>query len=148
LRVIGRELRSREALTQATRLLTRRDLSVRGLSAELERRGVAPSARRQTVARLVSAGAVDDKRSASRRAEILAARGAGDLLIRADLEARGYAAEVVAEAVDALAPEDERARTIVAKRGAGPGTARYLARKGFGEDVVEAALDGSVAQTG
>ena len=148
LRVIRRELRSHEALAQASRLLTRRDLSERGLSAELERRGVAPSARRQTVSRLIAAGAVDDKRSANRRAEVLAARGGGDLLIRADLKARGYSAEIVDDAVEGLPSERERARVVVAQRGAGPAAARYLARKGFAEDVIEAALSGSVAPTG
>ena len=109
---------------------------------------MAPAARRETVSRLREAGAVDDIRSARRRAEVLAARGAGDLLIRADLEPRGFAPEVVAEALEALAPEDERARKIVAARGATPATARYLARKGFAENAVEAALGGSVAQNG
>jgi SOS response regulatory protein OraA/RecX len=148
LRVIRRELRSHDALAQASKLLTRRDLSERGLGVELDRRGVAPSARRQTVSRLVAAGAVDDKRSASRRAEVLAARGGGDFLIRADLEARGYSADVVDDAVEALPSERERARAVVTRRGTGPATARYLARKGFGEGAVEAALGGSVAPTG
>jgi SOS response regulatory protein OraA/RecX len=147
-RAVRRELRSREALAQASRLLARRDLSARSLSAELERRRVAPAARRETLSRLRDAGAVDDARSARRRAEVLAARGAGDFLIRADLESRGFHPEVVVQALEALASEDERARKLVAVRGATPATARYLARKGFGEDAVEAALGGSVAQNG
>jgi SOS response regulatory protein OraA/RecX len=148
LRTMRRELRSREALAQASRLLARRDLSVRGLSAELERRRVAPAARRETVSRLLDAGAVDEPRSARRRAELLAARGAGDLLVRHDLESRGFPAEVVEQALEGLPDEDERARRIVSVRGASPATARYLARKGFAEDVIESALSGSVAPSG
>jgi SOS response regulatory protein OraA/RecX len=147
-RTLRRELRSREALAQASRLLARRDLSVRGLSAELEQRRVAPAARRETVSRLREAGAVDDQRSARRRAELLAARGAGDLLVRHDLDARGFSREVVDQAIEHLPGEAERARRIVGARGASPATARYLARKGFAEDAVEAALSGSVAPGG
>jgi SOS response regulatory protein OraA/RecX len=148
LRRLRRELRSREALAQAARVLARRDLSERGLDAELERRRVPPAARRETVERLLAAGAVDDARSANRRAETLAARGAGNLLIRSDLESRGFSRDVTEAAVEALPAENERARKLVAKRGAGPATARYLARKGFDDDAVEAALGGSVAHGG
>jgi SOS response regulatory protein OraA/RecX len=144
-RTLRRELRSREALARASRLLARRDLSTRGLAAELERRHVAPAARRETISRLRDAGAVDDARSAKRRAEVLAARGAGNRLIEADLEARGFPREAADAAIEDLAPESDRARKVVAKRGSGGATARYLARKGFDEDAVEAALGGSVA---
>lgn len=146
LRVLRRELRSREALMKASRLLARRDLSERGLREELARRRVAPSASTETVARLVDAGAVDDQRLAHRRAELLAARCSGDALIRADLEGRGLDGEVVQTAVEALEPEAERVRKVVAARGAGPQTARYLARRGFAEEAVEAALGSVVAE--
>jgi SOS response regulatory protein OraA/RecX len=145
LRLLRRELRSRDAQAKAARLLARRDLSERGLRDELERRKVPPSARHETVSRLVEAGAVDDSRLAYRRAELMAARGSGDALIRADLEARGVDAELVDAAVEALPPETARAGKVVATRGASPQTARYLARRGFGEDAVETALAGVVA---
>jgi regulatory protein len=148
LRLLRRELRSREALAKAARLLARRDLSERGLRDELARRRVPPSARHETVARLVEAGAVDDERLARRRAEILAARGSGDALIRADLEARGVEPERVEAAVEGLAPESARARKIVSVRGSGPQTARFLARRGFDEDAVETALARFVAEDG
>ena len=54
-------------------------------------------------------------------------------------------AELREQAVVALPAEKARALAIVARRGAGTKTARYLAAKGFGEDSVEAALAGSVA---
>jgi SOS response regulatory protein OraA/RecX len=94
----------------------------------------------------VRAGAVDDGRLARGRAELLARRGAGDLLIRHDLESRGIGAEPVAAALAALDPEPVRAERIVATRGRGPRTARYLARKGFSEDSIEAACDEPIAE--
>ena len=148
LRLLRRELRSREALAKAARLLARRDLSERGLRDELALRRVPPSARHETISRLVEAGAVDDERLARRRAEILAARGSGDALIRADLEARGVEPELVEAAVEGLAPESARAGKIVSARGSGPQTARLLARRGFAEDAVETALARFVAEDG
>ena len=148
LRIVRRELRSREALSKAARLLARRDLSEQGLGDELERRRIAPAARRETISRLLAAGAVDDERLATHRAELLAARGGGDALIRADLEARGLDPRLVDRALAGLDHEDERARRIISARGASPATARYLARKGFGEDAVETAFGGYVAESG
>ena len=46
----------------------------------------------------------------------------------------------------ALAPEAERAAGIVASLGASPKTAARLARKGFGEEAVEAAVGGFAAE--
>ena len=44
--------------------------------------------------------------------------------------------------------QDQRARRIISARGEGPATARYLIRKGFGEDAVETAFGGYVAESG
>lgn len=148
LRVLRRELRSKEALGKASRLLARRDLSEQRLREELARRRVAPAARRETISRLVDAGAVDDQRLARRRADVLAARGAGDALIRADLEAKGVDPEFVEDALGALDPEADRARRIIALRGPGPATARYLARKGFDADSMDAAHGYPIAEEG
>ena len=148
LRVLRRELRSGEALRKASRLLARRDLSEQGLRDELARRRVAPAARRETILRLVEAGAVDDERLAMRRAEVLASRGAGNAFIRADLEAKGLDRRLVDHALAALEPEAERARRITEARGMGPATARFLARRGFDGDCIEAALDYPVAEEG
>jgi SOS response regulatory protein OraA/RecX len=92
------------------------------------------------VARLADAGLVDDARLAAARAETLAARGQGDAAIRWDLERRGIAPDEVEAAVARLEPERERAFRIVAERGSGPATARFLARRGFDEDAVDGAL--------
>lgn len=96
--------------------------------------------RAETVARLQELGYVDDARFAHARAEALAARGAGNLLIADDLERHGVSGALAAAAIVELEPERARAVVIVGKRGRGPKTARYLASKGFAEDVVEAAV--------
>ena len=86
---------------------------------------------------LTRAGLVDDERFARGRAAALAARGWGDAAIRADLEARGVAGELVEDAVSALDPEPERAARVAERRGGGARTARYLAARGFDPDSFE-----------
>jgi SOS response regulatory protein OraA/RecX len=142
LRRLRRELRRAEALAVAGRALRARDLSARELALRLEQRAVSPSAAEESLAALSAAGLVDDARLAGNRAESLAGRGYGDAAIRHDLEQRGVAADLVEAAVAALEPEGERAGRIVARRGTGAGTARYLAGKGFGEEVLEQAAGG------
>jgi SOS response regulatory protein OraA/RecX len=101
--------------------------------------------RKEAVDRLVRAGAVDDARFACGRAELLAGRGAGDLFVRHDLESRGIGAEHVETALASLDPEPVRARRIVAARGPGARTARYLAQKGFSEETIESLYEEPVA---
>jgi regulatory protein len=134
-----------DALDVAVRALRSRDRSASELAARMDERGVTPAARDDALERLRSLGYVDDARYARSRAAALAARGAGDRLIVDDLERRGVAAELVQDAVALLEPELRRANAVVARRGASMGTVRYLAAKGFGEDVIEgvvAALPG------
>jgi regulatory protein len=145
LRELGRELRRTRALDTALRAVARRDQSTAALHRRLRRRGVAPVVREATVSRLEEAGLVDDVRYAARRAESLAERGHGDEAIRWRLVQEGIAEPAAAEALAALEPERERARRLIAARGAGPATARELARRGFGEDAVEQALGPAVA---
>ena len=145
LRELARELRRARAVDTALRAVARRDQSAASLHQRLRRRGVAPSLREATVARLTDVGLVDDRRYAVRRAESLAERGYGDAAISWRLGREGVAEAVVEEAVVALEPEGERVRRIVAARGRGPATARDLARRGFGEDAVEAAVGPGVA---
>jgi regulatory protein len=141
-----RELRRAEATAAAARTLARRDLPARELERRLERRGVAPAERRDTVERLERAGAVDDARFARSRAAALAERGWSDAAIRHDLESRGVAVEVSDAAVDELEPEAARAQGLAERLGGGVKAARTLARRGFGEDAVESALGGLVAE--
>lgn len=145
LREVARELRRARAADTALRAVARREQSAAELDRRLERRGVTPALREETVGRLEAVGLVDDERFARRLAESLAERGHGDEAIRWRLERDGVAAETAAAALGALVPELDRARLIVAARGAGPRTARQLARHGFGEEAVEAALGPVIA---
>jgi regulatory protein len=145
-RRLRRELRRHDAMGRAARALRTRDLSAAELEARLDRANVAPAARSAAIERLIEAGAIDDERFARSRARALADRGAGDTLVRHDLETRGIAAEAVEAAIESLEPEHVRAARLSAKRGAGPKTARYLARKGFSDDAIEASCTDAVAE--
>jgi SOS response regulatory protein OraA/RecX len=131
---------------RAARALRSRDLSAAELDARLDRANVAPAARAETIERLTEAGAVDDARFARSRAQVLADRGAADSLVRHDLETRGIAAEAVEAAIESIEPEHVRVGRVCARRGAGPKTARYLARKGFSDDAIEASCAEVVAE--
>jgi SOS response regulatory protein OraA/RecX len=139
LREVARERRRTEALAASGRVLRVRDLPARALDARLERKGIRAADRAGTLSALESAGLVDDERFARNRALALAGRCLGDAAIRFDLESYGVAPEQIDDAVGALEPEAARAARIVASRGRSPATARFLTRKGFGEDAVESA---------
>ena len=146
LRELARELRRARAVDTALRAVSRREQSSAELDRRLQRRGFAPGLREETLNRLERIGLVDDERYAMRRAESLSERGHGDEAIRWRLERDGVGGENVAKAVAALPPERQRARLVVAARGAGVRTATELARRGFGEDAVEEALGQIVAE--
>jgi regulatory protein len=124
-------------LDLAIRALRFGDRSAAELEARLEQRGVGEAERAQALETLERIGYVDDERFARLRAERLSERGAGDALIRDDLERRGLAADLVELAVGELEPERDRAARIVERRGSSVKTARYLASRGFGEDALE-----------
>ena len=126
------------ALDVALSALRHRDLSVAAVEQRLAARGFSETQREEAVATLRRTGLVDDSRYAELRAGALAGRGAGDAFIRRDLELGGVAREVADQALDHLEPETQRARRIVARRGEGPKTARYLAGKGFSEETIAA----------
>jgi SOS response regulatory protein OraA/RecX len=92
------------------------------------------------LATLVRTGLVDDRRFAEARAAGLAHRGAGNAFIRHDLAMAGVDHDLIDHALTALESERERAERIVARRGGGAKTARYLAGKGFSEDVLHAVV--------
>ena len=145
LRLLRRELRREEALSVATRALQARDLSARRLAERLERAAVAPDTVEASLATLSRAGLIDDNRLARNRAQSLADRGYGDAAIRHDLERQGVDPELVQAALEDLENEPERARRLVQNRGPGTKTAQYLARKGFSDEALEAALGGDFA---
>jgi regulatory protein len=124
----------------AVRALRHRDLSAAAVDARLERAGVEAAEREQALETLGRVGYVDDDRFATGRAQSLAKRGWGDAGIEADLERQGVDAETAVAALATLEPEHERAAAIVAARGAGPKSAAYLTRHGFGEDAIALAL--------
>jgi SOS response regulatory protein OraA/RecX len=138
LRVVRRELRKAEALTVATRTLSAAEQSTQVVAEKLSRRGVAPQVRAEALGVLERSGLLDDRRAACSRAQSLAERGYGDGAIRADLERRGFQSEPSDEAVAELAPEADRARAIVQRRGVSLQTARSLTAKGFSPETVEA----------
>jgi regulatory protein len=129
----------------ATRALQHRDRSRRDLEERLARAGIDEDRRNDALEALERVGYVDDGRFAGARAGALADRGYGDEFIRHDLGEHGVAAEAVAEAIGSLTPEPERAAALVERLGRTPKTGAHLARKGFGQDALEAALGLDVA---
>jgi regulatory protein len=129
----------------AARALRHRDRSRAQVAERLARAGVDEGRRDEALDTLERVGYVDDGRYAANRAAALAARGLGDAGIRHDLEAAGVPAAAVEEALSTLEPETERARALAARNGRSAKTAAQLARKGFGEEAIEAAVGVDVA---
>lgn len=134
-----------DAVDRAVRALRHRDRSAGEIAELLARQGVDGPARAETLATLQRLGYVDDLRAAQGRAAALAGRGYGDDAIRHDLARRGFAATETDAALEALAPEGERARALVEREGASPRVARRLAAKGFSAQAVAAAVGADVA---
>jgi regulatory protein len=141
-RVLARALRRDRAESVTVRALARRDRSRAELEQRLVRAGVREVDRQATLDRAARVGLVDDGRFARARARSLAARGAGDALIREELGRHGVADDAGRAAVSELEPEVTRAARIVDERGRTARTLRYLASRGFGEE----SLDGLVAE--
>lgn len=129
-----------DAVELALRALRHRDRSAAQIDGHLASRGVAEAARVEALATLVRTGLVDDRRFAETRAATLADRGAGDAFIRHDLVLAGIDGDLIDDALTTVDGERERAERVVARRGGGPKTARYLAGKGFSPDVVNAVI--------
>ena len=134
--MVGDE-RKAEAVDAAARLLRHGDRSRAELESRLTSRGIEPDALAEALDTLERVGALNDCKTAILRARALADRGYGDTWIRAELERRSLPFE---EALAALEPEQDRAGRIVAVRGGGAATARFLARRGFDEDTLERAF--------
>src|SRR5438105_5605667 len=145
LRTLARELRRARALSEATVALRRRDYSSRALEERLERRRIAPAQRRETLETLERVGYLDDERFSFGRAQALAERGAGDSAIRADLQRHRVGEELTERALAALEPEGRRAERILDGRGRNLKTLRYLARRGFGEELLAELAERGVA---
>jgi len=137
IRVLARERRRLGALQAAVAAVRHRDRSEEDVRTRLERRGVPAGDRERALGTLRRAGVLDDERYAHSRAEGLARKGYGDAAIRNDLERSGVAPDRIAAAIEALPPESERAAEQARRLGGGLRAARSLARRGFGDDVVE-----------
>ncbi len=129
---------SQTALDAAFAALRHRDRSAAELDARLLAKGFHEGERQDALETLRRTGVLDDRRFAESRGAGLAARGAGDALIRHGLVQAGVDAELIDVVIGALEPESQRALRIADRRGYGPKTARYLSGKGFGEDSLAA----------
>lgn len=136
-RVLGRALRRHRAERVALRSLSRREQSHATLDARLERAGVRAVERRDVLESASRAGLLDDARFAASRAEALAERGAGDLLVLDDLARHGVDTETAQHALSLLEPESVRLARIVAGRGRSARTLRYLASRGFAPESLD-----------
>jgi len=139
-RDLARARRRVEALGTAARALARRDRSAAGLTRHLERRGITTRETGAAVAALATAGYVDDARFAAGRALTLAERGYGNEAVRYELEREGVAPDVIEAAVEALAPEAERAAAVLVAARSPEAGLRRLGAKGFSPETIEAAV--------
>ena len=133
-----------EARELALRALSHRDRSRRELELRLERAGVSSEERDEALDELVSAGLLSDARFAEARARGLAAKNGSDSLIRNDLRRHGIDRGEIAEILEGLEDEAERAARIFERRGGGERALRYLAAKGFSRESLDRLIDDSV----
>lgn len=131
------------AFDHAAKLLAGRDKTRAQLAQALERKGFDAGAIADALARAGALGWLDDARVARRRAaDGLRDGWAGEALL-AKLVASGLedriAAQAIAAAIDELGwVALDAARALLGKRRLeGAKAARFLASRGFGEDVVE-----------
>ncbi len=136
-RDLARHIRRVEGRAIALRALRSRDHTAASLEQRLMARGASAATTRDTVAAVQRAGLIDDRRFAQGRADLLARRGSGDLLIADDLARHGVSVEIAADAIEALEPEATRAAALIATRGRSVRTARQLAARGFSEETLE-----------
>ena len=140
----------------ALKLLNRRDYGARELAERLVARGFARAAAGEAVDRLAREKLLDDGRFAGHFVAYHANRGQGPVKIAHKLREAGVAAETIAAAVDAGAPEWRRRCADVRRRRFGakaPATwaergrqARFLTQRGFSAEQVRAAVGGNLEE--
>ncbi|MBA3400630.1 MAG: regulatory protein RecX [Actinobacteria bacterium] len=133
---------SESAVDAALRVLRHRDRSTAEMRERLGGAGYARGELDETIDTLVRTGLLDDARFAALRARSLAERGAGDIRIRHELTRASIPPELVDDALESVEPEALRARSVVARRGPGARTARFLHGKGFSEEIVASIVAG------
>ena len=138
----------RDPIELAARSLHYRDRSRSELDARLARAGIDEDARADALDTLERVGYVDDARFAAVRAAALAGRGYGDEAIRHDLAGHQLRPEAIEAGLATLEAEAARAVELVERLGRTRKVAAQLARKGFSQDALEAALGGELAEDG
>ena len=133
-----------QARELALRALSHRDRSRRELELRLERAGIPAEERDEALDELAATGLQSDARFAEARARGLAAKNGSDSLIRNDLRRHGIDREEIAEILDGLEGEAERAARIFERRGGGDRALRYLAAKEFSRASLERLIDDPV----
>jgi regulatory protein len=139
-RVVEARAVEADAVQAGLAVLRYRDLTESELERKLADRGFSEDERQDAVATLRRTGLLDERRFAESRARSLASRGAGERLIRYELEHAGVPGDLVEDAIGALEQESTRAAAIVRRRGASAKTARYLIAKGFSAEVASEAV--------
>jgi regulatory protein len=145
---------------KAVQLLARRGYAVAELSRRLVRGGAEPRYAAIAIERLVANGALDDAEYArSLTRSRVRSRGASARRVKQELSRHGVAADVAAEAVEAVFVEEEVDETAVVEqlarrraetmRGLDPVVRRrrlyaYLARRGYDADDVRRAVEGVI----
>ena len=138
----------RDPIEIAARSLQQRDRSRSELDARLARAGIDEDARADALDTLERVGYVDDERFAAARAASMAGRGYGDEAIRHVLHGDQVGEEAIAAGLATLEPEAERAVALVERLGRTRKVAAQLARKGFSQDALEAALGAEIGEDG
>jgi regulatory protein len=133
-----------EARELALRALSHRDRSRRELEQRLGRAGISAEERDEALNELAAAGLLSDARFAEARARGLVAKNGSDSLIRNDLRRHGIDREEIAEILEGLEGEAERAARIFERRGGGDRAIRYLAAKGFSRESLDQLADDPV----
>lgn len=133
-----------QARELALRALSHRDRSRRELELRLERAGIPADERDEALDELAATGLQSDERFAEARARGLAAKNGSDSLIRNDLRRHGIDRQEIAEILEGLEGEAQRAARIFERRGGGDRALRYLAAKGFSRDSLERLIDDPV----
>jgi regulatory protein len=133
-----------EARELALRALSHHDRSRRELEQRLGRAGISAEERDEALDELAAAGLLSDARFAEARARGLVAKNGSDSLIRNDLRRHGIDREEIAEILEGLEGEAERAARIFERRGGGDRAIRYLAAKGFSRESLDQLADDPV----
>lgn len=143
-------LSDEEALSQAKRycvwLLSRRECSAKELQERMDRKGYLKDVAQKALAFCQEHHFQSDERFASSKVRQRQSR-LGNRRIQMELRDKGVSAELAAEVLAQVAPEEERALQALSKFEGKPWTPelrskawRFLATRGFGSGCVERAL--------